>query len=352
MTMDSTPDHLSDELLSSLLDGLPDAAVEVDGARGTGGDPPTMAARAAKGSVDAAAHLRACDRCARRQAELAGARSALAAAAVDPLDDLTRRRLVATALAAAEPAPAGEAPTAAAVPIGRGRWARRHPGLVGSAAAVVLAVLVGVPFVLDNGGPGGGGTLTAQAPLESASPFLGDLGDLSDRDRLRLRLSGAMSDTYAAPPSEAGPSPAAGAPTAAPLADGSPGAGGLASKPGDLVTTTPAPASPAAGSRSAGRQTGGSDGASQGTAESQAADAAATKEGFADDDQAARDRADADRCVAALLDGPARGGRLIRSGTGTYQGRPAVVASFELSGGTVAFITDRSDCRVLDRFSV
>jgi hypothetical protein len=64
------------------------------------------------------------------------------------------------------------------------------------------------------------------------------------------------------------------------------------------------------------------------------------------------DRADTDRCVAALLEGPARGGRLLRSGTGTYQGRPAVVASFELSGGTVGFITDRSDCRVLDRFSV
>ncbi|HEV3363144.1 MAG TPA: hypothetical protein VG795_03210, partial [Acidimicrobiia bacterium] len=69
-------------------------------------------------------------------------------------------------------------------------------------------------------------------------------------------------------------------------------------------------------------------------------------------DQSARDRADTDRCVAALLNGPARGGRLTRSGTGTYQGRPAIVASFELSGGTEAFITDRSDCAVLDRFSV
>ena len=342
MTMNSMPDHLSDEILSALLDG------DLGGARGMGGVPPTMAAGAAKGSVDAAAHLRACDRCAGRQAELAGARSALSAAAVEPLDELTHRRLVATALAAAESIPAGETP-GVAVPIGRSRWARRHPGLVGSAAAVVLAVLVGVPFVLDNGGPGGGETLTAQAPLESASPFLGDLGDLSDRDRLRLRLSGVAGDTYASPPSEAGPSPAAGAPTAAPLADGSPGAGGLAGKPGDAVTTT---LSPVAGSRSSGRQTGGSDAASKEAAESQATDTATASEGFAYDDQSARDRADTDRCVAALLDGPARGGRLIRSGTGTYQGRPAIVASFELSGGTVAFITDRSDCSVLDRFSV
>ena len=329
MTMNATPDHLSDEILSALLDGDPEIA------------------GAAPGRVDAAAHLRACDRCAGRQAELAGARAALAAAPVDPIDELTRRRLVATALAAAESAPAGAA--AAAVPVGRGRWARRHPGLVGSAAAVVLAVLVGVPFVLDNGAPGGGEALTAQAPLESAGPFLGDLGDLSDRDRLRLRLSGVVSDSYASPPREAAPSPAAGAPTAAPLADSSPAAGGLASQPGDVVATTLAPV---AGSRSSGRQTGGSDAASKEAAESQAADTASANEGFSYDDQSARDRADTDRCVAALLDGPARGGRLIRSGTGTYQGRPAIVASFELSGGTVAFVTDRADCRVLDRFSV
>lgn len=325
--MNFTPDHLSDEALSALLDG--DSDVSGEGSVG----------------VDAAAHLRACDRCARRQAELAGARSALAAAAVEPLDELARRRLIATALAVAGSAPAGE--TAAAVPPGRGRWARRHPALIGSAAAVVLAVLVGVPFVLDNAGPGGGETLTAQAPLEPGGTFLGDLGDLSDRDRLRLRLSGVVSDSYALPPSEAGPSPAAGATTAAPLAESSPGAGGLAAKPGDAVATTMAPAAPAAGSRSSTRQTGGD------AATKEAADTAtAANESFAYDDQSARDRADTDRCVAALLDGPARGGRLIRSATGAYQGRPAVVASFELSGGTVAFITDRSTCEVLDQFSV
>jgi hypothetical protein len=56
--------------------------------------------------------------------------------------------------------------------------------------------------------------------------------------------------------------------------------------------------------------------------------------------------------VAALLNGPARGGRLLRSGTGTYHGRPAIVASFELDGGTVAFVTDRASCEVLDRFAL
>jgi len=320
MTMNPTPDHLDDEILSALLDGDADAA-----------------------GADAAAHLRACDRCAGRQAELAGARAALAAAPVEPLDELARRRLVAAALEASRTTAADEEPSAA-VPMGQSRWARRHPAVIGSAAAVLLALLVGVPFVVDNGGPGGDRTLTAQAPRQdSADAFLGDLGDLSDRERLRLRLSGVAGETYGFAPAEAGPSPAAGAPTAAPLAGAAPRSGGLAGTPKDAATTT---LSPSAAGRTAGRE-----GAEEPALESQATDTATAGQGFAAD-QSARDRADTDTCVAALLDGPARGGRLTRSGTGTYQGRPAIVASFELSGGTVAFITDRSGCAVLDQFSV
>ncbi|HVW33166.1 MAG TPA: hypothetical protein VHL53_11545, partial [Acidimicrobiia bacterium] len=88
-------DHLDDEFLSALLDG--------DATPGDGAGP------------DAAAHLRACDRCAGRQSDLAGARVALAGAPVEGLDELTRRRLVAGAVAAGGPAaaPAG----------GRSRWA-------------------------------------------------------------------------------------------------------------------------------------------------------------------------------------------------------------------------------------
>ena len=132
MTMNPTPDHLDDELLSALLDG-----------------------EAWPAHADAAAHLQACDRCAGRQAELAGARAALAAAPVEPLDELTRRRLVAAALAAARVDPGREAPAPAAVPHRPVPLGPAPPGLIGSAAAVVLALLVGVPFVFDNGGPGG-----------------------------------------------------------------------------------------------------------------------------------------------------------------------------------------------------
>jgi hypothetical protein len=326
MTMNPTSDHLDDEILSAFLDG------DADGA-----------------GLDAAAHLRACDRCAGRQAELAGARAALVAAPVEPLDELTRRRLVAAALAAREAPPAGEAP-AAVTPIGRSRWAGRHRALVGSAAAVVLAVLVGVPFVVGNGGSGRDRTLTAQAPLrDSAGSFIGDLGDLSDRDRLRLRLSGVAGDTYAAAPAEAGPSPAAGAATPAPIAGAAPGSGSLAGTPNDAVVTTTL--APSAAGRTTGRQGGEGGGTASKAAPEAANETVAADQGYSSG-QSARDRADTDACVASLLNGPARGGHLTRSGTGTYRGRPAIVASFELAGGTEAFITDRSGCAVLDRFTI
>ncbi len=326
MTMNSTPAHLDDEVLSALLDG-------------------DIAAGGAEGDSDAAAHLRACDRCTGRQAELAAARAALATAQVEPIDELTRRRLVAAALQATGEAPAVDA----AVPLRRARWGSRHPALVGSAAAVVLAVLVGVPFVIGNDGSDNDTTLSARAPQalsEAAGSFLGDLGDLSDRDRLRLRLSGGGTDAglgYA--PQEPGVSPAAGAPSAAPVPGATPADGGFAGS-SDAQARTAAPES-----ATADRAATNEKAASTAAPPAQGSRNTAT-DTFAADDVAARDRADTDACVAALLDGPARGGRLIASGTGTFDGRPAIVAAFELGGGTVAFVADRFGCAVLDRFSI
>jgi negative regulator of sigma E activity len=324
MTMNATPDHLDDEILSALLDG--------DG-----------------GDTDVAAHLRACDRCAGRQGELVAARAALAGAPVEPVDELTRRRLLAAALAAA-----GEetATAVAAIPArARARWASRHPALIGSAAAVVLAVLVGIPFVVGNDSKSGDAdtTLTAQAPSEltqeSASSYLGDLGDLSDRENLRLRLtSSQLSDTYGyGAPLEPSASPAAGASSPAPGASPAPMSGGLAS------TTTAG--RPGTANRSSGGS--GSGSTSEKAASAPAADAATSNQAAqASDEAARRDRADTDACVAALLNGPAKGGRLTASGTGIFQNRPAIVAVFDLAGGRVAFVADRSGCGVLDRFSV
>jgi hypothetical protein len=331
--MNATPDHLDDEILSGLLDGDP------GGARGS------------RASDVAAAHLSGCDRCAGRQAELDAARSALAAAPVEPLDELTRRRLVAGAVAAGADEPVGSGATAPTT-IGRSRRYQRHPALIGSAAAVLLALLVGIPFVVGDDGGQDGTTLSAQAPEalreESAGAFLGDLGDLTDRDHLRLRLSGSAADAtlgyYA--PAEPGPSPAAGAPDAGPVP-----AAGLT---GGGASSPPVAAGRAAGSSTTIAPTsGGSNNAAKSSAERSTADAGGTDTFASSDQQAAdRDRVDTDACVAALLNGPARGGRLTRSGVGTYEGRPAIVASFELEGGTVAFITDRSGCAVLDRFTI
>jgi hypothetical protein len=340
MTMDATPGHLDphhldDGILSALLDG-------------------DVAGAGADGGPDATAHLSACDRCAGRQAELGAARTALATAPVEALDELTRRRLVAAALSAGADDRAGMTAPGTSMTIGRSRRFQRHPALLGSAAAVLLALLVGIPFVVGDDG-GQGETLSAQAPdasrEESAGSFLGDLGDLGDRDSLRLRLSGGAADAmlgYSAP-QEPGPSPAAGAPAAAPVPVAGPAGSGSLSGP------------PAGGRSSGIPTTTAPSEAAKSSAENSATDSRepsqpppGQSDGFSSNEQYAadRDRVDTDTCVAALLDGPARGGRLTRSGVGTYQGRPAIVASFELEGGTVAFIADRSGCAVLDRFPI
>jgi hypothetical protein len=326
MTMNPTFDHLDDETLSAMLD----------------------TAAAEGGQRAAAAHLAACDLCAGRQAELRAAQAALAAAAVEPLDELTRRRLVAAALQATEHDPA-LAPGATPRSADRRRWLPRHPALIGSIAAALLGLLVGVPFVVGDG-DGSDRTLSAQAPAElsdeSAGPFLGDLGDLADQNGLRLRLNsgGFATDTYGYAPTEPGASPAGGGATSgAPLPAAAPTGGGLA---GSSARTASPPATGTTAADTA-EKAQGSEGAD--AASSNAEQLSSQPEARRDGD---RDRADAASCVAALLDGPARTGRLLRSGVGTYQGRPAVVASFELDGGTVAFVTDRSGCAVLDRFAV
>ena len=219
---------------------------------------------------------------------------------------------------------------------------------------MLLALLVGIPFVVGGDGDQNDTTLSAQAPEafreESAGSFLGDLGDLTDRDRLRLRLSGAAADAalgYSAP-QEPGPSPAAGAPAAAPVPMAGPSGGGSLSSPPADGRSSGIPSTPASEAAKSSAERSTADTADADTANADTANGSSSNQQNAAD----RDRADTDTCVAALLDGPARGGRLTRAGVGTYRGRPAIVASFELEGGTVAFVTDRSGCAVLDRFAV
>ncbi|MGH9005523.1 MAG: hypothetical protein ACRDYV_20550, partial [Acidimicrobiia bacterium] len=77
--------HLDDDALSASLDGRPDDA---------GGQ----------------RHLAGCDICTARRVQLDAARSALAEAPVERVDELTRRRLIGAALEAFGPGVARERP--------------------------------------------------------------------------------------------------------------------------------------------------------------------------------------------------------------------------------------------------
>lgn len=291
MTMDTS--HLDDDALSASLDGaLEDSAGQH--------------------------HLAGCATCAARRDQLDAARSALAAAPVEPVDELTRRRLVATALAEAGPAALRRA------------WYQR-PALAGGVAAVLLALFAAVPF-MTGGDTSGGDEQAATAALNAAgSEFLGDLGDLSDPSALRERFGAQRSLALSEEAKSAGESEATGGSGAA----GAPEA-----------VSSPAPPAPAAGRPAA---------APAAPTPSPATDAAA--ETYAqttrdDVDGAGLDRTVADACARTLAGGPARGSQLMAVATGTYEGAPAIVAVFNDERGATAYVAARDGCRLLTRYQI
>ena len=286
MTMDAS--HLDDEALSALLDGaLPDAAGQ--------------------------SHLAGCVTCAARREELAAARDALAGAPVEPVDEVTRRRMVATALEAFGPAGVHSRP-----------WYQR-PALAGGVAAVLLALFVTVPFV--TGDDTTGGDEQAASMEAAAGEFLGDLGDVSDpaalRERFGARRTLALKDGEA----DAGAGAATGGQESAeaPMA------------PEATATAGPPYSAPAAAAPSA------ADSAAQNRAEGLSARDAGT---------GGLDRTVANACARTLAEGPASGSTLVAVATGTYEGTPAVVAVFDGAAGTTAFVAARDGCRLLIRFSL
>ncbi len=291
MTMDAS--HLDDDALSaSLDDALEDAAGQT--------------------------HLTGCATCSARREQLAAARSALAGAPVEPVDELTRRRLLAAALAEAGPALAPRRP-----------WYQR-PALAGGVAAALLALFASVPFV--TGRDSSSNEEAATASLEAAaSQFLGDLGDLSDpavlRERFGAQRSLALLD-------EAHAKTATGGANA--------GSGSVAEAPEAL--SSPSPLSPVAGRPSSAPPAAPAPGP--------AADTAAQRYGNGESDAGGLDRTVADACARTLGDGPARGSVLRAVATGTYQGTPAVVAVFEGERGTTAYVASRDGCRLLTRYQV
>ncbi|HVM39727.1 MAG TPA: hypothetical protein VM618_02975 [Acidimicrobiia bacterium] len=193
--MNQPPHHPDDEALSAFLDGS-----DADGV---------------------AAHLSACASCAERFDALGRARAALAAEP-EPLPDLTRRRLVATAI---ESAGTPLASRDAILPgRARARRSRRLLPMLGAAAAAVF-VVGGIVALQDDGGNGadttalGGSSFsegTAGGGLAAGGgagvPLL-ELGDLDDPDALReaLRNSGVVEfDATAGPDAATGGSASAG----------------------------------------------------------------------------------------------------------------------------------------------
>jgi hypothetical protein len=265
MTMDQPAAHLDDEALSAAVDGVLD---------------------------DGADHLDACADCRARRDHLAAARQALLGAPVEPVDDLTRRRLLAAALDEADPATKPRP------------WYLR-PALGGIAAAVAVA-LVATPFLLDREQTSRDLTAASEAP--ATAPFLGDLGDVSDPATLRAAFD---------PQAAAGTS----------LSEDSAQRNSAADRANEAPTPAPgsAPAAPAA---------------------KPPAEAYALRSGGP-----ALDVSFAQACADGLLAKEAKGGRLFATAAATYRNQPAVVVAVidDRSRRRTVYVLAPDGCQILHR---
>jgi hypothetical protein len=174
-------------------------------------------------------------------------------------------------------------------------------------AAALVAVLAAVPLLLDR--QDNSRDLAATGAAESAAPFLGDLGDVSDPAALRAALGGPGT---------------AGAPAAA-TAERNTAADQAAPKPKAVsAAPTAAPAAPVP-----------------------PADpfAARTEARLRLDPAAVR------RCADVLTTKEAKGARVSATGTGTYRGQAVAVVALtdDRSGVRTAYLLAGDDCRILDR---
>ena len=217
-----------------------------------------------------------------RRAAIEAARRSLRAP-VDSLDDVSRARLL-KAAAITEPGRVGT-PIRAGVPAWR---------LLGAAAAAVLVVVGGVALL--RGGGSTSGQKSASTAGDAAKVRSGELGNLGPLDPRTL-------DSLI------------GGETRAPATSGGTGA---ASKP----------TSPKKSESSALRGTDAQNSAAS-EQPSVAADAAAS---------VTPEQVDACRAEYAKV------GNVRFSGTGDYQGRPAVVVGIETGGRTIVFVVAATDC--------
>lgn len=278
-------DHAGDELLSAHLDD----AVE------------------GEERVALEEHLDACDPCQARLALLGAHSSDLR---VEPLDDVTRRRLVGTALSAFDDrvvAPRHRPPA---------WW--QSPRLL-AAAMVALLLAIGLTTVLSQGGDDADSAATrAQGSDASAIPddvVVGHIGAFDDPATLRNYLG---TELHAATGGAAGE-------TSAESSD-SDDTSGTADEGADQVDGSDAPAE-------------------ESPAPVEAAPTAGDRSfQLAPDPDA---RVDAERCLGALGDAMPTDAEIALVATGTFQDERAVALVFETDGRFAAFVAARDDCTIL-----
>ncbi|MGD0378874.1 MAG: hypothetical protein ABSC30_02705 [Acidimicrobiales bacterium] len=313
-----TDRHLTDEQLSSHLDGVSTSDLDE------------------RGAPSPADHLTTCAPCRQRLAALETVRDVVRTP-VAPLAPEVRAASIASVLRAAGDGAGADAPdqvhdAPAPIPIPR----RRPAVLVGAAAAVlVLALAIGIPVALSGHGTSGGSEASgpARAAVSPPSPVSGkaplpqhvtsaisDLGTLDSIGALRSRVDGLLPAASAAAPTgqaATGAIPGAASPAPAP----SPTA--PASSP---TAPVPSPATPTpSGSGSSELNTLGAG--------------PATTSRF-------------EQCLASakLAVGPAESrGTVELLATATFEGVPALVYVFEPLTGTVqsAVVVARDGCKAL-----
>ncbi len=288
--MNRPPHHLADHAGDDLLSAHLDDAVE------------------GEERVALEEHLDACDPCQARLARLGAHSSDLR---VEPLDDVTRRRLVGTALSAFDDrvvAPRHRPPA---------WW--QSPRLL-AAAMVALLLAIGLTTALSQGGDDDADSVAADAQSGEASAIpedvvIGDIGTFDDPATLRNYLG-------AEPHTATG---GAGAGLGADSSD-SDDTSGAAEEGADEIDGSDAPA-----------------------AESPPpVEAAPTADGRSSQLSPDPDaRSDAERCLGALGDAMPTDAEITLVATGTFQDRPAVALVFEADGRFAAFVAARDDCTIL-----
>ena len=271
-----------DELLSAHLDGELEAA------------------RQELGVTDAEVAVVASD--SGRDRTEALARAARAIGQIERLDELTRARLVRSALATEHAAPAAvhpsmppqtspRMPTAPPDELTPRRARKKGWAASVGAAAAAIALLAGIGVALQNGGDGRNDDRAALAEpgdeSSSAPGALDDYGELSDPARLRELLEGSASALDSA-------------------------GGAESDSDGKASYDDTSAAAPSADAASTTVETG-------------------------------RD-ADPAACLAPLNPG---GPVPALVGSATFEGAPALVAVLELSDRTLAWVLAADDCRIL-----